>query len=161
MENKTHWKKIQDPNYIGAYELLGVTTELTVKIKEVKKEKVKSADGKEKDCVVAYLEGQKPLVLNSTNCKTITKIYNTPLIEDWKGKSITLYVAKVKAFGEEVDALRIKPKAPTTLKELTPTNKEDWEKVKQALKNGYNIDQIKKKWSITEVNQEQLLSEAI
>lgn len=161
MENKTHWKKLIDPNYIGAYELMGVTTELVVKIKEVKKEKVKSADGKEKDCVVAYLENQKPMILNSTNCKTITKIYNTPLIQDWSGKSIILYVAKIKAFGEEVDALRVRPTAPKTLPELTPDKKEDWEKVKQALKNGFKMDQVKKKWFVSDENQELLISEAI
>ena len=36
-----------------------------------------------------------------------------PYIEDWNGKYITLYAAKVRAFGDVVEALRIRPKAPS------------------------------------------------
>lgn len=163
MDVKTHWKKLINPNYIGAYELMGVTDELTVTITDVKKEKVKNADGKEKESIVAYLKGQKPMVLNSTNCKTISKIYGTPLIQDWIGKSITLYVAKIKAFGEDnVECLRIRPTKPTTkLPELIPSDTENWDKVKSALKNGYTIDKIKTRWSISKENQEKLITEAI
>ena len=47
-----------------------------------------------------------------TNCKAITKLYKTPFIEEWAGKRIVMRVQPVKAFGEVVDAVRIKPEIP-------------------------------------------------
>ena len=53
------------------------------------------------------------MIMNKTNCKIIEKIYGTPYIEDWIGKKIQIYVQKgVKAFGEIVDALRIREQIP-------------------------------------------------
>lgn len=155
---KTHWKKLDNPNYLGAYSLLNGSenTEITALITKVQLEKVKTERGTE-DCRVMYLEGYKPMILNSTNSKTIQKIYNTPYIEDWKGKYVTIYVAKIKAFGEMVDALRVKMVKPAP-PELTPSHKM-WGKVKDALKNGYTVEQIKQKYTITENNIKLLLND--
>lgn len=108
---QTHWKKLINPDYIGAY-ALDPGKDLIVQIEQVRREMVTGADGKKEECTVAHLVGQKPLILNVTNCKTIEKLYG-PYIEDWGGKYITLYAAKVKAFGDVVEALRIRPKAPS------------------------------------------------
>jgi hypothetical protein len=114
---KTHWKKYFHPDYIGAY-ALEPGEEKTVRIKHVKQEQVTGINGKKEECTVAHLDGEKPFILNRTNCKTITKIYGSPFIEDWSGKSITIYAAKVSAFGEEVEALRIRQRVPQPLKPL-------------------------------------------
>ena len=111
-ENKvTHWKKLTNPNYIGSHDFQP-NQELTVMIERVQSESVKCMEGgkvKEEQCVVAYFKGaKKPMILNKTNCKIIAKKLNTPYIEQWVGGQITLYVAKVKAFGDIVDALRVK-----------------------------------------------------
>lgn len=107
----THWKKLTNPNYIGAHDFQP-GQELTVTIDGVANEVVKCFDGKsikEETCIVARIKGaKKPMILNKTNCKIISRNYDTPYIEDWIGKTITIYVAKVKAFGESVEALRIK-----------------------------------------------------
>lgn len=162
MEKKTHWRKQDNPNYLGAYSLLdGENKDLTVTIEKIVTEEVKNERGSE-SCRVAYLKGQKPMILNTTNSRTIEKIYGTPYIEDWAGKSITLYVAKIKAFGDEIECLRIRNiKVQTKLPELLPTDTENWNKVITALNNGYVIDQIKTKWSISKANQEKLISESI
>ena len=153
---KTHWKKLHNPDYLGAYSL-DEGKDLMVEIIKVMREMVPDPNGKTQECTVAHLKDQKPLILNVTNCKMIAKIYDTPYIEDWVGKKITLYMTKVKAFGEMVEALRIregKPKKP----ELTPET-EEWEKAKQAILSGaYTIDQIKAKYSIT-LENEKLLCE--
>jgi len=137
---KTHWRKQDNPNYLGAYSLMdGETKELTVTIEKVTTEEVKNERGSE-TCRVAYLKGQKPMILNTTNSRAIEKIYGTPYIEDWKGKSITLYVAKVKAFGDEIECLRIKKQKPVIkLPELLPTDKVNWQKVITALNNIYQF----------------------
>ncbi len=160
--SKTHWKKFENPDFIGAYSL-EENKDLTVTIEKVSRTMVTGIGGKKEECTVATLKGQKPFILNRTNMKTISKIYGTPYIEDWAGKQITLYVARVKAFGEDdVEALRIRPAKPVTkMPELLPSDKVNWDKVVSALKNGFTIDQIKSKWSISETNQEQLLSESI
>ncbi len=110
---KTHWKKLTNPNYIGAY-ALQPGQEPVVTIKTVAREMVTGPDGKKEECVVAHFEerGVKPMILNATNMKTITKLYKTPYIEEWSGKRIQIYADKVKAFGEIVEALRIRPTVP-------------------------------------------------
>lgn len=110
---KTHWKRLSNPDYLGAY-ALDPGQDLIVTIRSVGEEKVMGTDGKKEDCTVAHFSesGVKPMILNSTNCKTITKIYGSPYIEDWTGCAIQLYTAQVKAFGEAVDALRIRPYRP-------------------------------------------------
>lgn len=111
MENKTesvtHWKKLTNPNYIGA-EILQPGQELKLTIEKIVKEQVKTADGTQ-ECIVAYfVGGKKGMIINKTNAKIITKVLDTPYIEHWSGKSITIYAAKVKAFGDMVEALRVK-----------------------------------------------------
>jgi hypothetical protein len=107
----THWKKLTNPNYIGAHDFQP-GQELTVTIESISQEMVKHFDGtkvEEGACTVAKLKGaKKPLILNKTNCKIISRNLDTPYIEQWPGKTIILYVAKVRAFGETVEAIRVK-----------------------------------------------------
>lgn len=119
---KTHWKKLINPEYIGAY-ALDPGKDLIVTIKSVGREIVTGPDGKKEECTVIHFEEQdiKPMILNTTNSKTIQKIYKTPYIEDWSGRKIQLYADKVKAFGELVEALRIRAYVP---KQEEPTKNE-------------------------------------
>ena len=108
----THWKRLNNPDYIGAY-ALEPGQDLVATIKTVKRELITGADGKKEECTVVYFaESTKPLILNTTNAKTIEKIYKTPYIEDWQGKRIQMFATPVKAFGDTVDALRIRPYVP-------------------------------------------------
>lgn len=108
----THWKKLTNPNYLGAYSIEN-GQDLILTIKYVQEEKVTGTDGKKDDCVVChFVENAKPMILNATNMKTITKLYKTPYIEDWAGKKIQIYVEKVKAFGDIVEALRVRDFIP-------------------------------------------------
>ena len=107
----THWKQNFDYTYTGAYELQP-GEEKTVTIQRLTNEDVISTDGKKQKCFVAYfVESSKPMVLNKTNCKTIEKLYS-PDTTQWPNKKITIFAARVKAFGEMVDALRIRPTVP-------------------------------------------------
>lgn len=107
---KTHWRKLVNPLYIGSYM---VESDTTVKIIKVIREIVKGENGKSEECVVAYLEGTKPMILNRTNMKTITKLYGTPYIEDWVGKFVTIFSTTTKVAGETVSCLRIRSTVPT------------------------------------------------
>lgn len=109
----THFKKLMNPDYIGAY-AFEPGEEKTLTIANVRSESVMGADGKKEDCIVCHFKepGVKPMILNATNCKTIAKLYKTPYIENWAGKQIIVRVQQVRAFGDVVDALRIKPELP-------------------------------------------------
>ena len=114
---KTHWKKLQNPDYLGSY-ALQPGEEMVLTIKSVAKGSVVGADGKKSEEAIMHFKetGVKPMILNATNQKIIQKIYKTPYIEDWVDKKIQIYVAQVKAFGDIVDALRIRPFIPQEAK---------------------------------------------
>ena len=109
---QTHWKKLQNPDYLGAYSL-EPGQDLIVTIKLVQNEQVKNERGTE-ECMVAHFEekGVKPMIINTTNAKMIQKLLKTPYIEDWKGHKIQIYAANVKAFGEVMEALRVRNYKP-------------------------------------------------
>ena len=107
----THWKKLTNPLYLGSHDLLpGQEVKLT--IESIGKEIVKDQNGKDGECIVARIKGTKPMILNKTNCKIISKIHETPYIEEWIGKQFIIYSAKVKVAGDIVDALRVKAVKP-------------------------------------------------
>ena len=108
----THWKQLANYDYLGAYSLEN-GKDKTVTIKKIVKELVTGHAGRKENCIVAYFsDEEKPMILNKTNCKTIQKIYGTPLIEEWIGKKITLYASTTSLAGETVECLRIRPYPP-------------------------------------------------
>ena len=151
---KTHFKLLRNPNYVGSWDLAdenGNFIDKAVTIVEAKKEMVHDGKGGEAECAVAYLKECKPLVLNATNLKAISKALGSEYIEDWYGKRITLTVKKVKAFGEFHNAIRVAVTAPK-LPELTPSH-EKWESAREALKSGKTtIEQIQTKYTLSNEN---------
>lgn len=109
---KTHWKRLINPLYLGAYSL-PPGGDLTVRIDYVARELVKGTDGKEEECTVARMVDEKPMILNRTNSKSIARLYG-PYIEDWAGKEITLFATKTKVAKEVVECLRIRPAVTPT-----------------------------------------------
>ena len=108
---KTHWKKLTDTKYLGAWDL--GDKDMIVRITEVRQEMVKDNKGKEEEVLVAHLDGGvKPWILNKTNCKSISKALGSPFVEDWAGHKIQLYSDKVAAFGDIVDAIRVREFSP-------------------------------------------------
>ena len=105
-ETRTHWKKMTNTNYFGSWDLSG--KDMIVRITEVRQEMIQNAQGREEKAV-AYLDGGlKPLILNTTNMKSIAKALGSPYIEDWAGRKIQLYAEKVAAFGEITEAVRVR-----------------------------------------------------
>lgn len=155
----THYKKLINPDYLGAYSL-EAGKDMVLTIKSVAKENVKGHGGKVEELTVArFKEIKKPMVLNVTNCKTIKDIYSTPYIEEWEGKKIQVYGTEVKFGGEMVEALRIRPIIPKTeLPELTP-NHEKWEIAKKNMKDGNTtVQAIKKHYELSPKNEKLLCS---
>ena len=110
----THWKKLSNPNYLGAYSIED-NRDLILTIRAVRQEEVIGTDGKKEECFVCYwAEQEKPMILNATNAKMIQKLLNTPYIEQWAGHKIQIGSEKVKAFGDIVEALRVRKFLPTS-----------------------------------------------
>lgn len=108
----THWKKLSNPNYLGAYSIED-GKDMILTISNVRQEEVIGSDGKKEDCIVCYFsDADKPMILNATNCKQIAKLAGTPYIEKWVGLKIQVGIEKVKAFGDVVEALRVRKFAP-------------------------------------------------
>ena len=109
---ETHWKKLINPDYLGAYSL-DPGKDMVLTIRQVKKEMITGTDGKKEECIVCYWqEEQKPMILNVTNCKMIAKLLKTPYIERWAGHRIQIGAEVVSAFGEKVEALRVRKALP-------------------------------------------------
>jgi ribosomal protein L31 len=129
----THWRKLTNPKYIGAYDF-NPKEERILTIKSVQLEPVIGPDGKKEDCIVIHFTDSKPMVCNSTNAKAITKLHKTPEIEQWAGKQVCIYVAQVKAFGDVVDALRIRPTLPS--KPVLNESHPKWDGAIKAVQEG-------------------------
>lgn len=153
--SKTHFKVLRNPDYLGSWDLAdanGVFKNRILTISEVKKEMVHDGKGGKDDCVTVHFKESKPMIMNSTNLKTIHKTLDTPYVEDWVGKKIEITVEKVKAFGEIHDALRV---VKTSL-ELTPKHPK-WNGAKAAIKAGTTtIEAIKKAYTISPENEKEL-----
>lgn len=150
-ETKTHWKKLTNPNYLGAYSL-DPGEERVIEIVSVQREMVQGSDGKKEECTVATLKDSKPMILNATNCKALHGLFKSPYIEDWKGKRAIVFAMQVKAFGEVVDALRIKPGANVlpTLDEKNPK----WPAIVKAIVTGtHKYADIEKIFELTPENK--------
>ena len=118
-EKLTHWRATQDPNYLGAWALQpGEEPILTITAAGM--EKVIGSDGKKEDCLVIRYKGVGPgkMIVNATNSRSIEKLAGTPYIEKWTGTQIQVYAEKVRAFGDVVDAIRIRPFKPKTAEGL-------------------------------------------
>ena len=158
---KTHWRVWANPNYIGAYCMPTDGSNIILTIKNVVREIVVGEAGKKEECTVAYFqEDSKPMILNRTNCKAITTVYNTPYIEEWAGKQIEITVARVKVAGDMVDALRVVPKQPSTKKTVLKKGSEAFTKAVEYIKGGGDIAKIKDKYEVSPETEKDIYAAA-
>jgi len=111
----THWKKIvSDPNYIGEADFDENEEKVLTIAKVNASETVVTAEGKSQKAVIHWAEpGNKPMILNVARSKNIAKVAGTPDVERWPGVAVQLYIEHgIKAFGEVVSAVRVRPFKP-------------------------------------------------
>jgi len=110
--SETHWKKLINPDYLGAYSL-DPGKDIVLTIKTVRKEMITGTGGKKEECIVCHWqEDQKPMILNVTNCKTIAKLAGTPYIEKWAGLRIQIGQDVTRFGGDMVECLRVRKEPP-------------------------------------------------
>lgn len=86
----------------------------TLTIESVAEEEMYDAEtgGKKKGLVAHFREKDLPMVLNVTNCETISEVTGSDKIADWIGKKIIVGTSKIKAFGKVHDAIRVRSTIP-------------------------------------------------
>ncbi len=92
-------------NYIKASDLNGKPSLLTIRTCVL--EELGQGRNKEKKPVLYFKEAQKGLVLNKTNANVIVDAYGK-MTEDWEGKTIEVYPARVEFKGNLVDGIRVR-----------------------------------------------------
>ena len=155
--SRTHWKSLINPDYLGAYSLPD-GEDMNVTIDFVQVEEIVGSNGKKDYCTVARMVGQKPMILNVTNSKSIAKLYGQ-FIEDWAGKEITLFATTTKLAGDTVECLRIRPKV--VVRQSKPITGERLAQAIDAIKAGtYTTVKLHKSFALTE-EQNAKLTEAL
>lgn len=133
-----HWKNFLDKDYLGSHNLeKGEEMRLTIE-KFVGEEKVKTAEGESLKQVLYFKEDVPKMILNITNGNMLTTLYGSHP-EQWIGKQIQVYAARVKAFGKEQDALRIR--------DFVPKIEVDVEAYTKKLAQAKTLEDLKKVWT--------------
>lgn len=116
-EKVVHWLKGYNSNYLNSSDL-PVGKDLVLTVTHTTQELAKTADAKIKNFLHFKEPGIKPLLLNKENGKIAKKLAGgSNNILDWKNFKVALYIKNnVEAFGERVDAIRIRPMAPVAKK---------------------------------------------
>src|SRR5262249_33315590 len=82
---------------------------LVVTILDVTKENIASPGQPPEERVLLTLKGVKPMTLNSTNARQISKIVGSQESDDWVGKKIELYNDEDVEFGgKTIGGLRVR-----------------------------------------------------
>ena len=159
---KTHWKKVFNKDYLGSHDLDDGKDQVA-EIDHVEIRVVKDSSGKDGNCNVAVFKGNvKPMILNVTNCKIIKKFACSNYIEEWGNIPVTIYSKEIRAFGEDVEALRIREKQPNMQKpELTPEHNMWGKAIEYLQKPNSTIADILKRYDVTPDNVKKLQDASI
>jgi hypothetical protein len=152
-------KKTMNTDYLGSWDFkTGETKVLT--IKEVVEKKIYNPNkNKDEMTTIMYFTNHPcGLILNTTNKKTLIKVFQTSITEQYHGKNVGLITKLIKVRGEDIEAVRIADKLPIQPAAATPKTKElfapehkGWDAAVEALKQKtVTIDQIKSKYELTE-----------
>lgn len=157
------WNEILDPKFIGSWDIPEGGT-VVVKITKAEQEYVDNfKTNKKEKKLILYLDKFKPLVCNITNAKSISLALKTNDLDLWIGRYIEIYAKKIRAFGENKLALRVKDVAPPPppKPKFEPSN-ERWEgAVKSIAENETTIEKMKKVFTLSPAHEEQMKEEAM
>lgn len=162
MSTGTHWKKNIDTDWIGCY-VLPNGQDIVVTLLRVEFKKGVKVAGKKQDKYIAYFAPNphfdKPMLLNKTNLRRVELLTGTPLIENWANLNIKVTIGQEmdKCIGGGEDwALRIKAQKPVLTLPKLEIGTPNFEGCKNALKSGYTVEQMRKKYEISKEVEEAL-----
>lgn len=165
MTDKTHYRKAFNSPYLSSADIVEPTV-LTIQRVTLEPDKTKKT--KDHFNTAYFVEKEirqgeilKPMILNSTNSRTLKMLTNSPFIDDWNNVPVTVYVDHNVRFGrDQVEGLRISTEPPRQKPEVTPENEKLWNNAIAAFKRDGNFDKVLARASLSEANQ-QLIREKV
>ena len=153
MSEKTHFKKAFNSPYLGSQDLPDYK-DINLTVEKVL---LQGSEGlkENNNFNIAYFTDPKikPMLLNATNSKILSKLCKSVYIEDWVNTEITLTVKTgIKAFGGIHDALRIREITRKSLKNLPVLNNKSkkWDELVLKVFEGAERAVIEKYYSVSE-----------
>lgn len=110
------YRKDLNKEYLGHWDLPD-DDDLIATIEGVRMGTVKNQRGSETKQILYFVEDIKPLILNVTNCKSITRALGSSRREDWRQKKISLFQGR-EPKSEDGFAVRIRDVAPRVTEEI-------------------------------------------
>ena len=164
-ETKTNYRNVFKSDHLGVVdvdEYLEAGNKPIFTISHVYQERGAKVAGKKIDANIAYfVENIKPLVLNATNSKTMSKLTGSCFVEMWKNVTVELYVDRdAQLMGQVVGGVRISPRRVSNVKkQITKENTKVWENAKAAYKRDGNFDAVLSRADISSDNQNMMIQE--
>jgi len=93
--SKTHWKALADASQYLGKQHFGPDEKKDVTIESVEEQIVENHAKRTKEvkAIIHFKEPDvRPLIANKTNRQKIAELLDSPFIEDWSGRKITLWV---------------------------------------------------------------------
>lgn len=121
--------KLFPSKWVGAADLEGKTPTLNIRALTI--EEVGAPPNTEEKPVMWFEGATKGLILNKTNGLAVAALYG-PETDNWVGRPVQMYTAKVRAFGATHDAIRLRSAgtvsaAPPPVHDAEPEDIAEWE----------------------------------
>ena len=91
--------------------------------------------GKKQAPCLHFAEKELPMVLNKTNADTVARVTGSEIPKDWIGKQITVGQSKIRAFGKESLAIRVRDEKPKA-KAVKKATKSQLDTIQGLIDNG-------------------------
>jgi hypothetical protein len=108
------WRLVIQTDRLNSADLQGRDVTVVIeRVVQVEVEDMKDPKKKKTYFDVFFKGKKKPLLFKATNCKSMTKLTGTRITEKWVGVAITLFPTMVNAYGDRVEAIRVRPEKPS------------------------------------------------
>ena len=160
-ESKTHYRKAFNSPYLSSADIVEPTV-LTIKCVKLEKDQTKKT--KEFFNTAYFVESHiregevlKPMILNSTNSRTVKCLVNSPFIDDWNNVPVTIYVDKNVRFGRDtVEGLRVSLEKPRIGKPALKKDTPSFDNAIAAYERDGNLDAVLERVTITDQLQKEI-----
>jgi len=165
VDKQTHYRKVFKSDHLGVADLeefLEKGSPLIFTVSHVNQEMNAKVAGKKINANIAYFEESiKPLVLNATNSKTMSKLTGSSFVENWGNLTIQLYIDRdARLMGEVVGGVRVSPKVVRTQKPvITKDTPQKWDNAKKAFIRDGNFDKVLARADISQDDQNLMIGE--
>lgn len=158
MSNLTHYRKVFKSDHLSTADLEEFQesgSNLIFTIASVRQERGAKVAGRKIDANIAYFaEKIKPLVLNATNSKTLSKLANSCFVENWQNIPVQLYIDPTAAIkGEVVGGVRISPNK-VQQKQFITKGSQQWNNAILAYKRDGNFNRVLERAEISKIDMQ-------